>query len=155
MIYQVSWKNVCFSQRQNMCLLPKGAPPRFISTQNLNQTFITQWKERDGPANWLHDSLISVTWFLAVGTSKVMLCSEVIGNLWSIKARSRECCCGDLSETRSFRKNTSSCDKAELKVLLVSIGTTYRICFRDKTYRTHITADIGEGTWVDWGSLLI
>jgi hypothetical protein len=39
--------------------------------------------------------------------------------------------------------------------LLVSIGTTYRICFRDKTYHTHITADIGEGTRVDWGSLLI
>jgi hypothetical protein len=38
---------------------------------------------------------------------------------------------------------------------LVSVGTTYRICFGDQTYHIHITADIGGGTWIDWGSLLI
>jgi len=35
---------------------------------------------------------------------------------------------------------------AELKVCLISTGTTYRICFRDKTYLTHITADIDDVT---------
>jgi hypothetical protein len=51
-----------------------------------------------------------------------------------------------VSETRSIRKSISFCDKAELKVLLVSVGTTYRICFGDQTYHIHITADIGGGT---------
>ena len=44
---------------------------------------------------------------------------------------------------------------SELKVLLISVGTTCRICFRDKTYFTHITEDIDDGTRVDWGSLLV
>jgi len=46
-------ENVCFIQRQHMRFMPDGAPANYIRifTEHLNQTFISQWKGRGGPAN--------------------------------------------------------------------------------------------------------
>ena len=46
-------EKVCFRQRQHMCFMSDGTPYNVIRifTQHLNQTLISQWKGRGGPAN--------------------------------------------------------------------------------------------------------
>lgn len=46
-------ENECLRQRKHTCFMSDGAPLNFIRifTQHLNQTFISQWKGRGGPAN--------------------------------------------------------------------------------------------------------